>query len=121
MTETNPANPRGWALTCYGNQVAVFDTLDDEAIPAAGRHILGCPRSPMPWVTAVEWHSTTAPELGGTLVSASGGQWLNHHLTPLPSQDPHPGPPSLGALLGSTGRPYVGIRRAPAPAETSFP
>jgi hypothetical protein len=69
----------GWELTCYGDPVAQFDTLD-HAISAANVHIRACPKGPMAWATEIEWHQTTLPELGGRYVSAARGEWLNHHL-----------------------------------------
>lgn len=81
-----PDLPDGWVLTCYGEPVDEFNTLD-EAIPVANAHIRTCRLGAMEEATEIEWHQTTLPELGGRYVSAARGEWLNHHLR-------HPDPPT---------------------------
>ncbi len=89
-----------WGLLCYRALVAEYPT-EQAARRAGAHHIRACPEGPMPWATQVQWHRSSR----GRLAAAARSEWLDHQLiNNSPAQDPHRCPPSIGALLGSTGR-----------------
>lgn len=77
----DPADWTGWELTCYGNPVEEFDTLD-LAFDLGAQHIRACPQGAMPWAETVAWHSPESLE--PAWAASANGEWLNHTIRPIP-------------------------------------
>lgn len=63
-------------LRCYGEAYAEKrDLLEAMALTIA--HVRTCPKGAMAWVDTIDWYVVDS---GAAIVTAAGGQWLDHHI-----------------------------------------